>query len=609
VSPPTARPPSSAAAQHLQSAFGLLNAGRVEEAIQLLSALVHAEPSLAPAHSLLGQARAGQGDLAGAEASLREAVRLSRRDPHAQAALGEVLAARNQPAEAEKALRAALAIDRRMAHAAMTLANLLEAQGRHGEALQVTTPLVIGSGADPGLLQRHGQTLRALGRYDEAIGFYERAVAAAPASGVAEHNLASAFGDAERSAESEAAARRAFAKGVDAPETWLVLARAQLAQGRYDEAEAAFREAVRRRPTYDEAQRELAHLIWMRTADTAAATAGLDAAIRDHRDDQALVVSRAKLLEAAGDKAAAFSALDEAAARPDAGPLLLSAAAQLAVAVDPVKAVARAEAALALAPDVLPILSVLCEARLAAGDPKASADLAERILARTPNDQHALAHLATAWRLLGDPRYHELCDYGTFVRPHVIDTPDGWSSLPAYLGDLREALEGLHGLKTHPVGQSLRHGSQTSQSLKRSDDPAIKGFFQAIDGPIRRHMAALGKGRDPVRRRNSQKYAISGIWSVRLKPGGFHVDHIHPQGWFSSACYIVVPQAVDGAGREGWIKFGEPGTPTVPPQGPEHYVKPQEGVLVLFPSYMWHGTVPFTSDERRMTVAFDVVPG
>jgi hypothetical protein len=28
----------------------------------------------------------------------------------------------------------------------------------------------------------------------------------------------------------------------------------------------------------------------------------------------------------------------------------------------------------------------------------------------------------------------------------------------------------------------------------------------------------------------------------------------------------------------------------------------------LFPSYMWHGTIPFRSDEPRMTVAFDVVP-
>jgi hypothetical protein len=31
-------------------------------------------------------------------------------------------------------------------------------------------------------------------------------------------------------------------------------------------------------------------------------------------------------------------------------------------------------------------------------------------------------------------------------------------------------------------------------------------------------------------------------------------------------------------------------------------------MLVLFPSFFWHGTVPFTRGERRLTAAFDVVP-
>jgi len=30
--------------------------------------------------------------------------------------------------------------------------------------------------------------------------------------------------------------------------------------------------------------------------------------------------------------------------------------------------------------------------------------------------------------------------------------------------------------------------------------------------------------------------------------------------------------------------------------------------LVLFPSYAWHGVIPFETDDRRLTMAFDVVP-
>jgi hypothetical protein len=97
---------------------------------------------------------------------------------------------------------------------------------------------------------------------------------------------------------------------------------------------------------------------------------------------------------------------------------------------------------------------------------------------------------------------------------------------------------------------------------------------------------------------------------VLLQPGGHHVDHVHPSGWLSSAFYVETPRAaLDTPGREGWLQFGRPGARTLPPLGAEHFVRPEPGALVLFPSYMWHGTVPFTSDESRMTIAFDVVPG
>jgi hypothetical protein len=31
-------------------------------------------------------------------------------------------------------------------------------------------------------------------------------------------------------------------------------------------------------------------------------------------------------------------------------------------------------------------------------------------------------------------------------------------------------------------------------------------------------------------------------------------------------------------------------------------------MLVLFPSYMYHGTTPFDGEDYRTTIAFDVVP-
>jgi hypothetical protein len=245
---------------------------------------------------------------------------------------------------------------------------------------------------------------------------------------------------------------------------------------------------------------------------------------------------------------------------------------------------------------------------LAAGRADEASAAAEEIVRRSPMALQGLAYLATARRLTGDGRYRELYDYDAFVKPWTIDTPDGWPSLQSFLSDLAENLYGRHRLKTHPLDQSLRQGSQISQ-LMVADDPVIRAFFQAVERPICAHLAALGSGKDPLRARNGGGYRFHGAWSVRLRAGGGrHVDHIHPEGWLSSACYIDLPKAVSGEGRQGWIKFGAPGTPTLPKLEPEHFVKPEPGRLVLFPSYMWHGTMPFEGDDNRLTIAFDLVP-
>jgi hypothetical protein len=37
-------------------------------------------------------------------------------------------------------------------------------------------------------------------------------------------------------------------------------------------------------------------------------------------------------------------------------------------------------------------------------------------------------------------------------------------------------------------------------------------------------------------------------------------------------------------------------------------IKPKEGMLLRFPSYFWHGTIPFKGHQERITVSGDIVP-
>jgi putative 2-oxoglutarate-Fe(II)-dependent oxygenase superfamily protein len=49
----------------------------------------------------------------------------------------------------------------------------------------------------------------------------------------------------------------------------------------------------------------------------------------------------------------------------------------------------------------------------------------------------------------------------------------------------------------------------------------------------------------------------------------------------------------DTGTKQGWIKFGEPGYEVGLSTPVRRLVQPKVGWLVLFPSYMWHSTMPF----------------
>lgn len=461
---------------------------------------------------------------------------------------------------------------------------------------------------DAPTLMREAQALKAAGRLEEAISRYREAIAANPRSGVAEHNLAACLGDAGRWAEAEPHIRAAFAKGIDAPETWLVQGRCEQALGRIDEAEAAMRQAIRRRGDLIDAQRELAQLIWMRSGDAEAALKEIDAALKAAPAHGALAFVKAQALEFMGRADEAYGLMlrmAEAHPHPQAGSVLVYAS-QLAVGLGRAEAgLQLAERAYRIAPHELPVMVTLTEALLATGDAKRASELAGDMRRKWSTNQHAIALQATAWRMLGDARYQRLHDYTSLVGAAFLDVPEGWSSLDAYVADVASALNALHAYREHPFNQSLRHGSQAVDILQQKH-PALRALPQALDGPIRKRLKELGTGEDSVRARNRGTYAFQGMWSVKLRPGGYHIDHVHPQGWLSSACYI---ETVAPKGREGWIRFGQPGVKTQPAMEAEHYVEPKPGMLVLFPSYMWHGTVPFTGDKPRLTFAFDLVPG
>lgn len=592
----------------LESAVSALRSGQPESARQTLAPLVGPAGHLPDVHYFLGMALERCGDPLGAEISYRKAVGLEQGRSRALIALGDLFTRQRRHREAEAEYRAAQKRDPGWQAAAVGLSDSLVAQGRLTEALAVTAPFINRPDTSESLLAARAAALKASGELEAALQLNRRATQAFPASAISEHNLASTLGDLARHAEAEAAIDRAFAKGIDAPESWVVRAHAMQGLGRLDEAEAGYIQALQRRPAMAEAHSELAQLIWMRTGDRERTLAIVDDELQRTGNPE-LARVKAKALSFIGDLRGAHDALQSALKQAPGDILLLDAAAQAAIAVgESGTALDLARRAGSLGPTNARVQLTLAQALIATGDATLASLQLEQLRGRHPNDQLAIALQATCWRILGDPRYAALYDYDGVVGVQRVETPRGWSDLPSYLADLARELRACHWFATHPFGQSLRGGSQATDLLVSTNEviAALPGILTPC---IDRYIASLGAGDDPLRRRRSSGHRFAGMWSVLLHPHGHHVQHIHQLGWLSSAFYVesVSRSEADDPGRQGWFKLGEPGTATPEPLPPERFVKPEPGMLVLFPSYMWHGTVPFDSGER-LSVAFDVVP-
>jgi len=208
-------------------------------------------------------------------------------------------------------------------------------------------------------------------------------------------------------------------------------------------------------------------------------------------------------------------------------------------------------------------------------------------------------YAAIAWRLAGDARSEWLDGQEGLFR--VIDLDPGEIGLDTLVPMLR----GLHARSGRFLDQSVRGGTQTDGALLGRCEPELVRVREVLRREVARFEAELPPA-DPAHPMLGQKRTarprFAGSWSVRLAGAGFHAPHHHPQGWISSALYLSVPDGLRPG--EGWLDLG--GAPEgLGDLAPRASVEPKPARLVLFPSWMWHGTRPFAAGER-MTIAFDI---
>ncbi len=95
-------------------------------------------------------------------------------------------------------------------------------------------------------------------------------------------------------------------------------------------------------------------------------------------------------------------------------------------------------------------------------------------------------------------------------------------------------------------------------------------------------------------------------WVIKMEKDGFLKSHIHPLGWISGVIYLDVPNKNKD---EGNIELGYEGY-NYPSKNkektPKKIIDVYAGDILLFPSSLFHQTIPFTSNNERICIAFDL---
>ena len=579
----------------LDEAERALAAGDSVAAERLAAALAVRHPHFARLHRLIATARRRSGDAKGALSAYQAAEALTPGDPDLLVDHASLLDRLGAFDGAITRYRRALVVVPAHDQALLGLSAALKHAERLDGALALLSGPAATSSRDHRLSQMKGAILRELGESDRAAKAFDEALRLAPSDAAALHGRARA----EQEAGRPAASFFSRARRIHPHDRALLLSASACAasEGRADEAIAELERDCRHAPDWIEGQVTLARLRWQHQ--------GRDGFDRGFREGLSTLPRCGPL----------WAAWLGAVARAEDHGRVAQIAASARAAIGASATIDRIEAASAsMSGDIARADALFARMPLIA-DESIALRLAHLLRARRPGEAAALGegllgagtgplafpYLDVAWRLIGNKRAQWLSQRPEFVSEHRLDID---------LEALADHLRGLHLARHAPIDQSLRSGTQSEGPLLSRDDPIIRQLRAAVTDAAELYAAALPHDpKHPFLSRRAARLRVRGSWSVRLTDDGFHLAHVHSQGWISSAFYVALPAAIGPSEKEpgGWLTIGEPPPDLGHGLGPLQTVRPEPGLLVMFPSVMWHGTRPFGTGER-LTAAFDFVP-
>jgi uncharacterized protein (TIGR02466 family) len=485
------------------------------------------------------------------------------------------------------------------------------------------------------------------GDHTRAIELLEAAIAQAGTIAFFHGNLAEVYRKIGRKREAAATCRRALELNPVYPEALNTLGAILCGDEELDEAECHLRRAIEFRPNFAEAHANLGNVYRAKGCYEMAVEAyeralrhsprvvefyaALGMALRRlGKGEEALAVYRSAL-EIAPNRSVLWGALgivlqeqerlDEAIAAYrkalEIEPGFAGAWANLGLTLQSLgrleEAIDAYRRAIEANPSEPSAHAKLGAALLERGDVETAASACEAYLEDHPGDTTFLAWKAVLLNELGEAAAAAvLIDFDRFIRRIHVKAPAVFSSLAAFNAALADHVSGHPTLVYAPSRNATRFGKHSGPLLFEPKGPVAE-LEEKIRKAVEAYIASLPADQGhPFLANRPRRFGLR-VWSILLEEqGGYQEPHIHPNAWLSGVYYVRLPENVElpeGEGNAGWIEFGRP---------PEHFhctaapevrlFRPEPGLMLLFPSYFYHRTVPLVSPGLRISIAFDVLP-
>ena len=156
--------------------------------------------------------------------------------------------------------------------------------------------------------------------------------------------------------------------------------------------------------------------------------------------------------------------------------------------------------------------------------------------------------------------------------------------------------------KTDPgLARSTRGGWHSSADLWDWPEPEIRSLCDWVVRAAEDYTASVA----PVRHDDVIKVSpYGGAWVNLLRDGGYNKVHNHPGAVWSAVYYVSVGELDPEPGGNGDFEFMDPRPGNI--HGSKKIIKPEAGLLIMFPSWLHHYVNPYRGGGERISIAFNM---